>query len=67
MDRGGVVVADSGVGCGLDPVGVVSCSLDHPRVAAVAPLGVEVALGGEAGGDSGEQACLLVRGKKPGR
>lgn len=60
-------MADSHVGGGLDPVGVVPRALDSARVGAVAPLGVEVALGGEAGQDSGEDACPLLRGKRPGR
>jgi len=56
-------VADTGVGGCLDAVVVVLGAFDHPRVAAVAASGVEVASAGDVGHHFGQGAGLVLRGK----
>jgi len=56
-------VADTGVGGCLDAVVVVLGAFDHPRVAAVAASGVEVASAGDVGHHFGQGSGLVLRGK----
>jgi hypothetical protein len=60
-----MLVADTGVGGCLDGVVVVPGAFDHPRVAAVAAPGVEVASCGDVGHHFGQGAGLVLRGKRP--
>jgi len=58
-------VADAVVTGPFDPAGVAAGPLDHPGIGPVPPPGVEVLSASDAGRDRGEDAFLLLRGKRP--
>jgi hypothetical protein len=63
IDGGRVGVSGAGVAGSFDAVAVVAGSFDHARVAAVAPLRVELA--GDLGEDAGQDAVDVLRGENP--
>ena len=58
-------MAGSGVVGSFHPLGVVPGSLDDAGVGAVPPGRAEVAPVGDVGHDRSQNACPLVRGKRP--